>query len=117
MQKSLDDSRDSTRDLSVLSDLKRFEAMHEQNLEKAQQNAEKEIQGAKVGASEEIEKTRVSFEKKSEKAIQSEKEKAKKQAGKLFTDFKDKESDLRNKFSKNKSKAVEAAFKELLGGD
>lgn len=107
----------ATKGLEILSDLKRFEAMQEQKLERARNKAEKDILDEKKKASGEIEKINSSYKKRLEKVVEKEKGKAKEQALEIFSDFKKREAGLRTGFSKNREKAAKAVHSVLLGGN
>jgi len=107
-------SRNTTSDLSILTDLKHFEAGQEKKLAEAIENAGLDVEKAKADALKELEKAKAAVGKKVEAAVNAEREKAEKEAGKLFSDFEEKEKSLKKNFAKNKAKAVKAVFDELL---
>ncbi|MFH1390991.1 MAG: hypothetical protein ABIH20_01635 [Candidatus Diapherotrites archaeon] len=103
-------------DLKILTELKQFEQKNIKNLEKAQKESEKKILSAQKEAEEKIKKAREDSEKLISEEVKEAEKKAKAESAASFTEYRQLEEKHKSYFSKNKSKAVDAVFEELLKG-
>ncbi|MBN2127117.1 MAG: hypothetical protein JW703_01860 [Candidatus Diapherotrites archaeon] len=102
------------KELSVIADLKNFELAQEKILENARTKALKEIEETKNLIEQERDKLKTSYALNLEKEKEKEKEKTKKEASQFFDEFKKNDLELKKGYEKNKTKAIEAVFKEIL---